>query len=551
MGQWLEEMRLEEQWQRERCLEELQLVEQWERKRWLEELRREEQWLEEQWLEVLRLVGMVVNVYFGDQGSILILEVSCLYTFLPSSPSLWLGVNNNIAKDGSEWTDGSPFGYVLMDGDDPGDLSGAPCLSLLTSNGRWKFDDCRKKTGYICKKRGNAPKPPQPHDGFKEILVCDNHSADLVCESEGEGQKQGRISVQSAFYGRRSDDVCLVNSDSYDDEYCAVEGILPRYRKMCNGHQKCHIELLEDDSCPATSKYLEMVYSCEHKVCLDSLGIADGSLADSLFKASSSMEDATPEKARLNGESCWKPSKDPIGSWIQVNLGYMRKVTGIVTQGCESANIGSWNIQLEMQLSVDRRKWTKYPNGKFIGGGTHLLQTSAFAQYVRILPLENRPEFGLHLDILGCAHDDAMTFARRFNSLHLTDSMTFYCPPGCAKHVVFGTLSSHICAAAIHAGIIQNNIGGDCIVMRAPKQHVHLGSTRNGITSRHLDDPLGVSYTFADGGEFKNAHSALSNYLIEATGSTGESTLVTASLCQFPMAQDQSMPMEKFDNGAP
>nr|XP_049593092.1 uncharacterized protein LOC125979185 isoform X7 [Syngnathus scovelli] len=427
--------------------------------------------------------------------------IQSLYTFLPSAPSLWLGVNNNITKDGSEWTDGSPFGYVLMDGDDPGDLSGASCLSLLTRNGRWKFDDCRKKRGYICKKRGKTPKPSKPHDSFKEILVCNNRSADLVCE--GEGQNQSRISIQSAFYGRRSDDVCSEDSDSYDDEYCAVEGILPRYRKMCNGHQKCHIELLEDDSCPATSKYLEMVYSCEHKVCLDSLGIADGSLADSFFKASSSMEDATPEKARLNGESCWKPSKDPVGSWIQVNLGHKRKVTAIVTQGCDSDNTRSWDIQLEMKVSVDRRKWTKHPNGKFIGGETHLLETPAFAQYVRILPLENRPEFGLRLDILGCAHDDAMTCARRFNSLHLTDSMTFYCPPGCAKHVVFGTLvyseSSHICAAAIHAGVIQNNIGGDCIVMRAPKQQVYTGSTGNGIISRHLDDPLGVSYTFADG----------------------------------------------------
>ncbi|XP_037122188.1 macrophage mannose receptor 1-like [Syngnathus acus] len=426
-----------------------------------------------------------------------------LYTFLPSSPSLWLGVNNNITKDGSEWTDGSPFAYVLMDGDDPGDLSGAPCLSLLTSNGRWKFDDCRKKRGYICKKRGNSPKPSKPHEGFKEILICDNGSADLFCE--GEDQKQGRISIQSAFYGRRSDDVCLVDSDSYDDEYCGVEGILPRYRKMCNGHQKCHIALLEDDSCPATSKYLEMVYSCEHKVCLDSLGIADGSLADSVFKASSSMEDATPEKARLNGESCWKPSKAPVGSWIQVNLGYKRKVMAIVTQGCDSNNTRSWDIQLEMKVSVDRRKWTKHPNRKFIGGGTHLLETPAFAQYVRILPLENRPEFGLRLDILGCPHDDAMTCARQFNSLHLTDSMTFYCPPGCAKdkHFVFGTLvyseSSHICAAAIHAGVIQNNIGGDCIVMRAPKQQVSAGSAGNGIISRHLDDPLGDSYTFADG----------------------------------------------------
>ncbi|XP_049617585.1 C-type mannose receptor 2-like isoform X1 [Syngnathus scovelli] len=425
--------------------------------------------------------------------------VKSLYTFLPSAPSLWLGVNNNITKDGSEWTDGSPFSYVLMNNaDDPSDISGASCLSILTSNGRWKFDDCRKKRGYICKKKVNTPKPPQPHDGFKEIVVCNNRSAKLICE----GQKQSRISIQSAFYGRRSDNICPVDS-SPDDDYCAVEGILPLYRKMCNSHQKCQIELLEDESCPDVSKYLEMVYSCEQKVCLDSLGIANGTIADSLFKASSSMKDATPEKARLNGKSCWKPSKNPVGSWIQVNLGYARKVTGIVTQGC--SNTHSWDIQLEMKLSVDTRKWTKHPDGKFIGGGTHLLGTPAFAKYIRILPLEKRPKFGLRLDILGCAHNNAiMTCARKFNSLHLTHWMTFYCPPGCAKseNLIRGTMvysaDSNICAAAIHAGIIHNDIGGDCVVMRAPKQQVYTGSTKNGITSRQSDDPMALSYTFAD-----------------------------------------------------
>ncbi|XP_061138040.1 lactadherin-like isoform X3 [Syngnathus typhle] len=187
-------------------------------------------------------------------------------------------------------------------------------------------------------------------------------------------------------------------------EDCSVEGILPCYREMCNSQQRCHIELLKDQSCPATYKYLQMVSSCEQKVCLDSLGIADGSVADSSFKASS-MKDATPEKARLNRESCWKPSRNSVGSWILVNLGYKRKVTAIVTQGCNSNNTRSWDIKLDMRLSVDRRKWTKHPDGKFIGGGTHLLETPAITQYVSILPLENCPEFGLRFDILGCAHE--------------------------------------------------------------------------------------------------------------------------------------------------
>ncbi|KAM9786866.1 lymphocyte antigen 75-like [Syngnathus typhle] len=472
-----------------------------------------QRWHAKAWTEArddcLRRGGDLLSITDSQEQAF----IQSLDTFLPSALSLWLGVSNNITKDGSGWTDGSPLGYVVMDGGDPGDLSSASCLSLLTSNGRWKFDNCQKKRGYMCKKRGNTPKAPRPHDGFKEILVCNKHSADLVCEAEG--QKESRISIQSAFYGRRSDDVCQEDGDSFNDhsfdddnsleneDTCSVEGIVPRYRKMCNSQQKCHIEVLEDKSCPAPSNYLQMVYSCEQKVCLDSLGIADGSVADSSFKASSSMEDATPEKARLNGESCWKPSKNALGSWILVNLGYTRKVTAIVTQGCNSTDTRSWDIPLEMRLSVDKKKWNKHPDGKFIGGGTHLLETPGFAQYVRILPLENRPEFGLRFDILGCPHEDKTTCARKFNSLRITDWITFYCPPGCAKYFVAGTLvyseDSHICAAAIHAGVIRNDIGGDCIVMGAPKQQIYTGSTGNGITSGHLNDPLGVSHTFADG----------------------------------------------------
>ncbi|XP_037118895.1 C-type mannose receptor 2-like [Syngnathus acus] len=108
-------------------------------------------------------------------GDLLSIADSSLYTFLPSAPSLWLGINNNITKYGSGWTDGSPLGYVVMDEGDPGDPSGASCLSLLTSNGRWRFDDCRKKRGYMCKKRGNIPKPPQqPHDVLTDPkATCD------------------------------------------------------------------------------------------------------------------------------------------------------------------------------------------------------------------------------------------------------------------------------------------------------------------------------------------------------------------------------------------
>ncbi|XP_077383275.1 uncharacterized protein LOC144022396 [Festucalex cinctus] len=54
--------------------------------------------------------------------------------------------------------------------------------------------------------------------------------------------------------------------------------------------------------------------------------------------------------------------------------------------------------------------------------------------------------------------------------------------------------------AAIHAGVVGMEIGGECIVTSAPKQNVYNGSTSNGITSRHYDGPTASAFTFADEG---------------------------------------------------
>ncbi len=43
---------------------------------------------------------------------------------------------------------------------------------------------------------------------------------------------------------------------------------------------------------------------------------------------------------------------------------------------------------------------------------------------------------------------------------------------------------SNICAAAIHAGVVLSDIGGDCTLLKADGQNFYSGSTRNGIVSR-------------------------------------------------------------------
>lgn len=116
---------------------------------------------------------------------------------------------------------------------------------------------------------------------------------------------------------------------------CTVEGVLPGYRKMCDNRPFCFAYAhVETDPCPEVSKYLEIIYSCEQKggvvfsnaiqkrggerrqlnalcrptVCLHGLGVEDGNITNSQISASSSTGGNTPDKARLNGNSCWMPS---------------------------------------------------------------------------------------------------------------------------------------------------------------------------------------------------------------------------------------------------
>ncbi|KAM9834692.1 secretory phospholipase A2 receptor-like isoform 2-T2 [Syngnathus typhle] len=405
--------------------------------------------------------------------------------------SLWLGSNASIEGDGGKWADGSPFSYLHSSAVD---VKGGKCLSLLTGSSDWKRDKCDNMKGYVCKKRGKG-KTAKPqlllHDGYKEEFVCQDDSRLLKCSDERV------IRVQTAFHGRRRSDICPSGGAGSHDR-CRMKGALSHFRALCDKHQLCPIHPTGTDPCPGVSKYLHIVYSCEEKVCLDSLGIADGTIPDSSFSASSSAINGEPHKARLGSSGCWRPSKI-LDSWIQVNLGQRFKVTGIVTQRCpyqlESSNV------FELEFSTDGETWYRHPEQLAVG--TYMLTRFVMAQYVRLLPRF----FGLRFDVLGCTPDDTsrdILCSSTATSLGLDGSMTVRCPQGCAQtYTVYGTQiykqESNICAAAIHSGVIENAIGGIVSLLKRHPQKAYSSSARNGITSSD-DDGLArsPSYTFVD-----------------------------------------------------
>ncbi|XP_061145851.1 C-type mannose receptor 2-like [Syngnathus typhle] len=434
----------------------------------------------------------------GRQGNLLSIADSLEQRFvrgiarllgMNDDASLWLGADASIKRDGDMWTDGSPFSYLHSSA---GVAEGGKCLSLLTGSDDWKRDKCDEKRGYVCKKRGKTDQLP-PHDGYKEKLLCQDDWKSLGCPDERV------IRIRSAFHGRRRSDVCPSGGGSRDD--CRVEGALRHFRGLCDNYQICPIYptyLTDTDSCPGVSKYLHVVYSCEKKVCLDSLGIADGRIPDSSFSASSSAINAEPHKARQGGSGCWSPS-ETFGSWIQVNLGQNFKVTGIETQSC-TYKLQSSN-RFAMLFSTDGVTWHRHPVQPTLG--TYIATRPVFAQYVRLLPMF----LGLRFDVLGCTSDDTprnILCNNTATDLSLDGSMTVRCPLGCgqADYTVYGTRiyeqDSNICAAAIHSGIIE--IGGDVTLLKSQPQKAYKGSTCNGITSTVYVGKLATSpsFTFAD-----------------------------------------------------
>ncbi|KAL4617320.1 macrophage mannose receptor 1-like [Arapaima gigas] len=422
---------------------------------------------------------------------------------VPTGIAMWMGGHDSITEGGWEWTDGSPFRYVHWAAGNPDDYYGEDCLSILVSTGYWNDDNCDYQRGYICKRRGNRLDNLHVLAGFNTAYVCEGSSAVITCPHNSV------INIQAAFYGRKSDKICPFETGT--DRTCEVPGTLALVRKLCDNREFCFLlAQAEEDPCPSVSKYMEVVYSCEQNVCIQGLGMENGIITDSHLSASSSKPGREPKHGRLSGSSCWVPS-NPTNSWIQVNLGEVKKVTGVAIQGCPDAD--HWVKTFKVQSSTDGIHWENYDadGGTYLGSvdrnskEKQLFGTPLAVQYIRVLPLEYNEQAGLRMDVLGCRPDYAVTCSSKISFNFDSDRKTVHCPAGCATepYDVYGTTiyrgDSTICAAAIHAGVILNENGGDCTLLKMPGQSIYPGSTMNGITTKQYSGNFQTSFQFADG----------------------------------------------------
>ncbi|XP_069031504.1 neuropilin-1a-like [Embiotoca jacksoni] len=158
----------------------------------------------------------------------------------------------------------------------------------------------------------------------------------------------------------------------------------------------------------------------EDFACMEALGMESGEISSERISASSQYNSNwSPERSRLNyQENGWTPSDDTIREWIQVDLGFLRFVTAVGTQGAISKETKKhyYVRSYKVDLSSNGEDWVTVKEGskQKIFQGNHnptdevkaFLPKQTLARYIRIRPLSWEQGICMRFEIYGCRTSD-------------------------------------------------------------------------------------------------------------------------------------------------
>ncbi|KAI4881883.1 hypothetical protein NFI96_013959 [Prochilodus magdalenae] len=156
--------------------------------------------------------------------------------------------------------------------------------------------------------------------------------------------------------------------------------------------------------------------------CSTPFGMESGKISDEQITASSSFYDGRwqPRLARLNNEdNAWTPAEDSNKEYIQVDLHFLKVLTGIATQGAISKETQKsyYVTTFKLEVSTNGEDWTIYRYGK-----THKtfhantdpsevvlnrVPQPVLARFVRIRPQTWKNGIALRFELYGCQITDA------------------------------------------------------------------------------------------------------------------------------------------------
>ncbi|XP_056598833.1 neuropilin-1a-like isoform X1 [Triplophysa dalaica] len=158
-----------------------------------------------------------------------------------------------------------------------------------------------------------------------------------------------------------------------------------------------------------------------HGACMSPLGMESGEITDDRITATSQYNPSwSPVRSRLNyPDNGWTPSDDSAREWIQVDLGFLRYVTAIGTQGAISKETKKAYYVKTYKISVssNAEDWItiKDKTKQMVFHGNQnptdevlaLLPKPTLARYLRIRPLTWEQGICMRFEVYGCKISDA------------------------------------------------------------------------------------------------------------------------------------------------
>uniref|UniRef100_A0A7N6FG38 Neuropilin n=1 Tax=Anabas testudineus TaxID=64144 RepID=A0A7N6FG38_ANATE len=158
----------------------------------------------------------------------------------------------------------------------------------------------------------------------------------------------------------------------------------------------------------------------EQFACMEPLGMESGDISSDQISASSQYNSNwSPERSRLHyKENGWTPSDDTIKEWIQVDLGFLRFITAIGTQGAISKETKKhyYVRSYKVDVSSNGEDWVTIKEGskQKIFDGNHnamdevrsFLPKQTLTRYVRIRPMTWEQGICMRFEIYGCRTSD-------------------------------------------------------------------------------------------------------------------------------------------------
>uniref|UniRef100_A0A7N8Y418 Neuropilin n=1 Tax=Mastacembelus armatus TaxID=205130 RepID=A0A7N8Y418_9TELE len=150
--------------------------------------------------------------------------------------------------------------------------------------------------------------------------------------------------------------------------------------------------------------------------CSDPLGMESGDITSDQIIASSQYNPSwSPERSRLNYyENAWTPAEDSNKEWIQVDLGFLRFVSAIGTQGAISQETERIYFvkSYKVDISSNGEDWITLKEGskqKIFQGNTNptdiaktMLPKPTLTRFVRIRPVTWETGIALRFEVYGC-----------------------------------------------------------------------------------------------------------------------------------------------------